>query len=168
MTLTLVASGTRPWISAWRRWHVGEHGGAARHHNVAEQVLADIQVAVVDCLLGELVQAHHLLTVEGWLEHELGATDHLVVHSDHGAVGHLKLLLLASEVLDISAEVHGAVAEVLLDLLGGLALGGGGEGDLGLLENLADVVRQVATSQVDALDGVGHGVTLIDGDSVPM
>merc|ERR1739848_667240 len=58
MTLTLVASGTRRWISAWRR---------------------------------------------------SGMLGNLVVHSDHSAVGHLELLLLASEVVHIGGEVHGAV-----------------------------------------------------------
>merc|ERR1711939_1248896 len=146
--------------------HVGEHGGTTGHDDVAEEVLTDIRVAVVDSLAGELVEAHHLLTVEGRLEHELWATDHLVVHSDDLAVGHLELLLLASEVVDFLSEVLGDVAKVLLDLLGGLALGGGGENDLGLLENLADVVGEVTTSEVDALDGVRHGVTLVDRDSV--
>merc|ERR1711939_284614 len=146
--------------------HVGEHGGTTGHDDVAEEVLTDIKVAVVDSLAGELVEAHHLLTVEGRLEHELWATDHLVVHSDDLAVGHLELLLLASEVVDFLSEVLGDVAKVLLDLLGGLALGGGGEHDLGLLEDLADVVCEVAASEVDALDGVGHGVTLVDGHGV--
>merc|ERR1712178_289137 len=147
-------------------WHVGEHGGTTRHHDVAEEVFADVEVAVVNSLLGQLVQTHHLLAVQGRLEHELRATDHLVVHGHDGAVRHLELLLLASEGIDLLAEVHGHVAEVLLDLLGRLALGGGGQGDLGLLEDLADVVGEVTTSQVVALDGVGHGVTLVDRDGV--
>merc|ERR1712205_76427 len=146
--------------------HVGEHGGTTGHDNVAEEVLADVEVTVVDSLAGELVQTHHLLTVEGRLEHQLRATDHLVVHSDNLAVGHLELLLLAGEVVDLLGEVLGHVAKVLLDLLGGLALGGGGEHNLGLLEDLADVVGKVATSKVDTLDGVGHGVTLVDGHGV--
>merc|ERR1712086_347284 len=142
--------------------HVGEHGGTTRHDNVLEEVLADIEVAVVDSLFGELVETHHLLTVEGRLEHELRATDHLVVDSHNLAVRHLELLLLTGEVVDLLGDV----AKVLLDLLGGLALGGGGEHDFGLLEDLADVVGEVATSEVDALDGMGHGVTLVDRDGV--
>merc|ERR1712146_54980 len=42
-------------------WHVREHGGTTRHHNIAQEVLSDIEVAVVDSLLGQLVQTHHLL-----------------------------------------------------------------------------------------------------------
>merc|ERR1711924_10932 len=86
--------------------------------------------------------------------------------SDDGAVRHLELLLLASEGIHLLGEVHGAVTEVLLDLLGTLALGSGGQGNLGLLENLADVVGEVTTGKVDALDGVRHGVPLVDWDSV--
>merc|ERR1712226_506581 len=94
------------------------------------------------------------------------AADHLVVHSDDGAIGHLELLLLALEAINFLGEVHGDIAQVLLDLLGGFTLGSGGQGDLGLLENLADVVGEVATSKVDALDGMGHGVSLVDRDGV--
>jgi len=146
--------------------HVGEHGGTARHDDVAEEVLTNIEVAVVNSLLGQLVETHHLLTVQGWTEHELRATDHLVVHSDNSAIGHLELLLLALEAINLLREVHGDIAQVLLDLLGGLTLGGSGQSNLGLLENLADVVGEVTTSKVDALDGVRHGVSLIDRDSV--
>jgi len=147
-------------------WHVREHGSTTRHDDVSEEVLADIEVTVVDSLLGELVETHHLLTVESWLEHELWAADHLVVDGDDLAVRHLELLLLTGEGVDLLLEVHGDVTKVLLDLLGRLALSSGGEDDLGLLEDLADVVGKVATGKVDTLDGVRHGVTLVDRDSV--
>merc|ERR1712023_486603 len=105
--------------------HVGEHGGTTGHHDIAQEVLADVEVAVVNSLAGQLVQTHHLLTVEGWLEHQLWATDHLVVDSHDLAVRHLELLLLASEVVDLLSEVLGDIAEVLLDLLSGLTLSSG-------------------------------------------
>ena len=64
------------------------------------------------------METHHLLTIEGWLEHELWATDDLVVDGDNAHVGKLELLLLACEVVDLLLEVHGDVAELLLDLHG--------------------------------------------------
>merc|ERR1711977_799262 len=112
------------------------------------------------------METHHLLTIKGRLEHQLRAADDLVVHGDDGHVRKLELLLLAGEVVDLLLEVHGDVAELLLDLHGGHALGRGVQVDLGLGEDLADVVGQVTASKVDTLDGVGHGVALVDGDSV--
>merc|ERR1711988_1466294 len=166
MTLTLVASGTRSWSSDWRR--SGMLGNMV--------VPPDITTLPRRSLRTSRSQSLTVLRVSSWspiisLPSRLGlnmssGADHLVVDSDHLAVGHLELLLLTGEVVDLLGEVVGHVAKVLLDLLGGLALGGGGEDNLGLLEDLADVVGKVATSEVDALDGVGHGVALVDGHGV--
>merc|ERR1719423_449738 len=45
-------------------------------------------------------------------------------------------------------------------------LGGGGEGVATLSHDLHEVGGQIATSQVHTEDGVGKGVTFVDGDSV--
>merc|ERR1712159_846879 len=198
MTLHLVASGTRPWSSAWRR--SGMLGNMVVPPDITtlprrslrtsrSQSLTVLRVSSWRPIISlpsreglnmssgqRIIWLCTVTTVpsgisncfsfEGRLEHELRATDHLVVHGDDGTVGHLELLLLAGEVVDLISEGHGDVAKVLLDLLGGLTLSSGGEGDLGLLEDLADVVGQVATSKVDTLDGVRHGVTLVDGHGV--
>merc|ERR1712072_887718 len=98
MTLTLVASGTSCWSSFWRR--SGMLGNMVVPPDMTTLPRRSLRTsrAVVDSLAGELVETHHLLTVEGRFEHQLWATHHLVVHSDNLAVGHLELLLLAGEV----------------------------------------------------------------------
>ena len=63
-------------------------------------------------------------------------------------------------------EVEGDVAELLLDVTDDLALGGGDHGVASLGHDLHEVVGQVATGQVETQDGVGKGVTLVDGDGV--
>merc|ERR1719163_881000 len=157
MTLTLVASGTRPWSSAWRR--SGMLGNMV--------VPPDMTTLPRRSLRTSRSQSFTVFLVSSWRPIiSLPSSEGLNMSSGQLTVGHLELLLLTGEGVDLTGEVHGHVAEVLLDLLGGLALGGGGEHNLGLLEDLADVVGEVATSEVDALDGVGHGVTLVDGHSV--
>merc|ERR1712159_820271 len=166
MTLTLVASGTKPWISAWRR--SGMLGNMV--------VPPDITTLPSKSLRTSRSQSLTVFLVSSWRPIiSLPSRDGLNMSSGqriiwlctvNGAIGHLELLLLAGEVVHLGGKVHGAVAQVFLDLLGRLPLGSGGECDLGLLENLADVVGQVAPGQVDALDGMGHGVTLVDGHSV--
>merc|ERR1712187_376310 len=63
-------------------------------------------------------------------------------------------------------EVQGDVAQLLLDVTDDLPLGGGGEGVAPLGEDPHQVVGQLTASQVQTDDGVGKGVTLVDGDAV--
>merc|ERR1712118_408246 len=71
MTLTLVASGTRPWISAWRR--SGMLGDMVVPPDITTLPSKSLRTSKSQSLTVFFVsvQAHHLLTVEGWLEHEL-------------------------------------------------------------------------------------------------
>jgi len=68
--------------------------------------------------------------------------------------------------LHLLFEVEGDVAELLLDVTDDFTLGGGGEGVTTLGEDLHEVVGQVTTSKVETKDGVGEGVTFVDGDGV--
>merc|ERR1719391_846281 len=63
-------------------------------------------------------------------------------------------------------EVESDVAELFLDVADDLALGGGDHGVASLGHDLHEVVGQVASGQVETQDGVGEGVTLVDGDGV--
>merc|ERR1719471_2160627 len=63
-------------------------------------------------------------------------------------------------------KVQGDVAQLLLDVTDNLALGGGGEGVAALGEDLHEVVGELTASQVEPEDGVGQGVTLVDGHGV--
>ena len=63
-------------------------------------------------------------------------------------------------------EVEGDVAELLFDVSDDFSLGGGGEGVTSLGEDLHEVVSEISAGQVQSKDGVGKGVTFVDGDSV--
>merc|ERR1719427_843635 len=63
-------------------------------------------------------------------------------------------------------EVEGDVAKLLLDVADDLTLGGGDHGVASLGHDLHEVVGQVASGQVETQDGVGKGVTLVDGDGM--
>merc|ERR1712045_944880 len=60
----------------------------------------------------------------------------------------------------------GDVAELLLDVTDNLTLSSGGERVAPLGEDLHEVVSQLTASQVQTEDGVGEGITFIDGDGV--
>jgi len=55
----------------------GVHGGSARHHDVAVEVLPDIDVALEDRLVADLVEPGHLLADEHRLEESLRASEPL-------------------------------------------------------------------------------------------
>merc|ERR1712212_913557 len=58
------------------------------------------------------------------------------------------------------------IAQLLLDVPNNLTLSSGGEGVATLSEDLHQVVGQLTASQVEPEDGVGEGITFIDGDGV--
>ena len=125
--------------------NTGVHGGAARQDNVAVQVLADIDVALHDRVVGGLVDTSRLHAEERGLEEGLGAAETLVADGDDLTVGKLVGLLEGrggGSGLHLLLEVEGDVAELLLDVADDFTLGGGGEGVAALGEDLHEVVSQ--------------------------
>merc|ERR1711994_1014591 len=103
----------------------------------------------------------------GRLEEGLGGTEPLVANGDDLAVGKLIGLLEGgggSSGGHLLLAVKGDIAQLLLDVPDNLPLSSGGEGVATLSEDLHQVVGQLAASQVEPEDGVGEGITFIDGD----
>jgi len=147
----------------------GVHGGTTRQDGVGVEILTDIDVALHDGVEGSLMNADNLHTQEGWLEDGLGAAETLVTNGDDLSVGQLVGLFERRGGLSdvhLILEVESDVAKLLLDVTDDLALSGGHEGVTTLGEDLHEVVGQVASGQVETQDGVGEGVTLVDGDGV--
>merc|ERR1712165_141642 len=63
-------------------------------------------------------------------------------------------------------KVKSNIAQLLLDVPDNFPLGSGGEAVASLGEDLHQVVSQVTTGQIQPEDGMGQGITFIDGDSV--
>merc|ERR1712098_93197 len=145
------------------------HGGASRHDGVGIQVLPDVNIALHDGVVGGLVDATGLHAKEGRLEESLGAPEPLVANGDDLAVGKLIGLLKGgggSSGGHLLLEVKGNIAELLLDVTDNLPLGSGGEGVATLSQDLHQVVGQLTASKVKTDNGVGEGITFIDGDTV--
>ena len=60
----------------------GVHGGATGEDVVGVEVLADVNVALHDGVVGGLVDTGRFHTDEGWLEEGLGASETLVTNGD--------------------------------------------------------------------------------------
>merc|ERR1711874_819117 len=73
--------------------NTGVHGGASGHDGVGVQVLPDVNIALHDGVVGDLVDAAGLHSQEAGLEEGLGAPEPLVADGDHLAVGKLVGLL---------------------------------------------------------------------------
>merc|ERR1712156_810369 len=118
------------------------HGGATRHGSVGVQVLPDVNIALHDGVVGGLVDTAGLHAKEGRLEEGLRGTEPLVADGDDLAVWKL------------------------IGLLKGGGGSSGGQRVTPLGEDLHEVVGQLTASQVKTEDGVGEGITFIDGDGV--
>merc|ERR1711915_621131 len=63
-------------------------------------------------------------------------------------------------------EVKSNIAELLLDVTDNLTLSSGGERVATLSEDLHQVVGELTSSKVKTDDGMGEGITFIDGDTM--
>merc|ERR1711862_279163 len=110
-----------------------------------------------------------LHTKEGWLEESLRAAETLVANGDDLAVRKLIRLLQGgggSSSGHLLLEVKCNIAELLLDVTDNLTLSSGGERVATLGEDLHQVVGELTSSKVKTDDGMGKGITFIDGDTV--
>jgi len=149
--------------------NTGVHGGATRHDNVGIQILTDIDIALHDRVVDGLVDTARFHTQEGRLEQRLGATETLIADGDDLSVGKFIRLLQGGgggSGGHLLLEVQSNIAQLLLDVTNDFTLSGGGERVATLGEDLHQVVGQIATSQIQTEDGMGQGITFIDGDGV--
>ena len=115
------------------------------------------------------MDAASLLAHKAGLEKDLRASEALGAHGDDVSVGQLVGLLLVAALagcLHLAVEVQRDVAQLLLDVADNLTLRRGGEGVAALGQDLHHVLREVTAGQVQSEDGVGQGVTLVDGHGV--
>merc|ERR1712128_7326 len=145
------------------------HGGASGHDGVGVQVLPDVNIALHDGVVGGLVDATGLHSKEGRLKESLWAPEPLIANGDDLAVGKFIRLLEGgggSSSGHLLLEVKGNIAELLLDVTDNLTLSSGGERVATLSEDLHEVVGQLKAIQVKTDNGVGEGITFINGDTV--
>merc|ERR1712013_273718 len=89
-----------------------KHGGSARQHHIAVEILTDVNVALHDGLEGGVMNAAGLLAHEAGLEEHLRAAEALASDGDDVAIWQLIGLLLIGALrclLHLSIEVQGDV-----------------------------------------------------------
>ncbi len=145
------------------------HGAASGQNCVGIQVFTDVHVTLHDAVVGGFVDTTGFHSQEGWLENGLRTPEPLVANGDDLAVGKLVALLQGrggSSGGHLLLEVESHIAQLLLDVTDDLPLGSGGEAVATLGQDLHEVVCQISASQIQTQDGVGQGVTLVDGHGV--
>jgi len=145
------------------------HSGTTREDGVGVKILSDIDIALHDGVVSGLVDTGRFHSEEGWLEESLWASESLVADGDDLSVGKFVGLFEGRGLRGsghLLLEVESDVAELLFDVSDDFSLGGGGEGVTSLGEDLHEVISEISTGQVQSKDGVGKGVTFVDGDSV--
>merc|ERR1719300_172221 len=149
--------------------NTGVHGGASGHDSVGIEILTDINIALHDGVVGGLMDTTCFHSKEGRLEECLRTGESLIANGDDLAVRKLIGLLKGgggSGSGHLLLEVKGDIAELLLDVTDNFALSSGGEGVAALSEDLHEVVGELTSGEVKTDNGVGEGITFIDGDTV--
>merc|ERR1712198_519595 len=98
-----------------------------------------------------------------------GGTEPLVSNGDDLTVGKLIGLLEGgggSSGGHLLLEVKGNIAELFLDVTDDFTFGSGGERVATLGEDLHQVVSELTSSKVKTDNGMGKGITFIDGDTM--
>merc|ERR1712193_202512 len=99
----------------------------------------------------------------------LGAPEPLVSNGDDLAIRKLVGLLKrggGSSSGHLLLEIKSNITELLLDVTDNLPLSSCGEGVATLSQDLHEVVGELTASEVKTDNGVGEGITFIDGDTV--
>merc|ERR1719268_692903 len=149
--------------------NTGVHGGASGHDSVGVQVLTDVNIALHDGVVGGFMDATGFHSKEGRLEESLWAAETLIANGDDLAVGKLIRLLKGgggSGSGHLLLKVKSNIAELPLDVTDNLTLSSGGEGVATFGEDLHQVVGEFTSSKIKTDNGVGKGITFIDGDTV--
>jgi hypothetical protein len=145
------------------------HGGTTRKDSVGIQILTDVDITLHDGVVYGLVDSARFHTQERWLEEGFWATEPLVTNGDDLTIGQFIGFLEgggSGSGGHFLLEVQSDIAELLLDISDNFPLSGGGERVTTLGEDLHEVVSKISASQVQTEDGMGKGVTFIDGDGV--
>ena len=145
------------------------HGGTSGHDGVGVQVLSDVNIALHDGVVGGFVNTTGFHSQEGRLEESFRGSESFITNGDDltvrkfiglfqrggsGGGGHFLF------------EVKGNIAELFLDVSDDFSFSGGGERVTSFGQDLHEVVGQFSSSQVQSEDGMGEGITFIDGDGV--
>merc|ERR1711893_51656 len=145
------------------------HGGTSRHDSVGIEILTDVNITLHDGVVGGLVDATGFHSKEGRLEEGLRAAEALIANGDDLAVRKFIGLLKGgggSSGGHLLLKVKGNIAELLLDVTDDFTFSSGGERIATLSEDLHQVVSELTSSKVKTDDGMGKGITFIDGDTM--
>merc|ERR1712002_227856 len=145
------------------------HSGASRHDSVGIQVLTDVNITLHDGVIGGLMDTTCFHSKEGRLEESLRAAETLITNGNDLTVRKLTRLLKGgggSSSGHLLLKVKSNIAELLLDVTDNLALSSGGEGVATFSEDLHEVVGKLTSSKIKTNNGMGEGITFIDGDTV--
>ena len=160
------------------------HGGASGQHRVGVQILADVDVALHDRVVGRLVDTNRFHSEERGLEQRFGAAESLVADCDHLSVGQFVRLLQRSRRTGLGHflfKVEGDIAQLLLDVTNDFPLGclfqmvrkyhcysvgrkyakhtGGGEGVTTFGQDLHQVIGKITAGQIQTENCVRKSIT---------
>jgi len=149
--------------------NTGVHGGTSGQDSVGVQILTNVNIALHNGVVNGLVDSAAFHTQERGLEQGLGATEPFVANGDNLTVRKLIGLFQgggSSSGGHFLFKVQGNVAQLFLNVSDNFSLSGGGEGVATFGQDFHEVVGQVPAGQIQTEDGVGEGVTLVNGDGV--
>lgn len=152
--------------------HSIEESVASSKDDVLEQVLLNVIIALLNRLVGIMLHAFEVAVLLACFlrrEQDLGRLEAFCAYQDFPAIGQFVILLPGVTVLGsllLSFIINDDLAHFFLDVLDNLQLSVRLQTETSLLEDLPQVLGDIAAGQVNGLDSVRHCITFIDGHSV--
>jgi len=146
-----------------------DHGSTTGEADVTVEVSSDIDITLHDGVEGKLVDTGEFLSEEGRLEEGFGGSESLGSNSNGVTIGEFVNGIVAGALFSFllgTVEVEGDEASLFLHVSDDFSLSGGCETVTGFQKELDEVVSNVSTGKIDSGNGVGKGVTFVNGDSV--
>lgn len=145
--------------------HAVEKSGTSRQDNVLEEVLSNVLIAFLNRVVAVLMDTFKVKSSLLGVEHYFSSSESLVTNEDLSAVREFIVLFASMAILSIfnsGVKVVDDIAHLLLDVSDDFELSVGCETVTTLVEDLLKVGGDVSTGQVDALNSMRNGITLVD------
>lgn len=151
-----------------------EHGGTSGEDDVLGEVLSHVKIGLIDGFVGDLLHRVVGSSVKGWLEEELWSLDSdLSLNDEDFLIWESVVLVKRTGVLAGSLGLLESllgltnIAGLLLDLSNDFHLGGGVHVSSHALKNeVLHVLGKNTSGNINSLNGVWDGVSLIDWDGM--
>jgi len=152
--------------------HTFEQGWTTTQDNILEKIFSHINITFLNWIIAVFMDTFKIVILTSsflWCEKDFSSSESLITNQDFSSIWKFVVLLagmwLFSFILGSFIIVHN-IAHFFLDIFYDFNFGISGEAITSLVKDLLQVSCNISTCQMDSLDSMWDGITLIDWDGM--